>query len=108
MRRDVLQCESTDMAHLDLTGESRRLIQREVANAWHQRCTSLGLRKGTKGRQVQLEAFLQAALAALTAARIVSADDAARVGFLVLVDRGEELLTQWADYIPIERVAVSA
>jgi len=81
---------------LSLTSDNRIVILRDAANAWSRRCQSLALRKGTKMRANQLEAFLQGALAVLTSTRILSQDDAHRVGFLVMVDRAEELIERWA------------
>lgn len=70
--------------------ETRAAALYQVRLAWENRASTLGLKKGTKGRGVQLEAYLQGALAALTCLRVMSHDEAARVAFLVMVGRAEE------------------
>lgn len=63
-----------------------------AAEAWHNRCRELGLKPGTKGRQRELEAFLQGALAVATAAGIMTMQRAHMISFLVSLGRGEEIL----------------
>lgn len=64
----------------------------KAAEAWHNRCQALGLKPGTKGRQRELEAFLQGALAVATATGNMTMQRAHMLGFLVSVGRGEEIL----------------
>lgn len=82
--------------YLSLTAGNRVVILRNAAETWVRRCRALQLRKGTKTRANQVEAFLQGALAVLTCARVLSHDDAGRIGFLVSVDRAEEVIERWA------------
>lgn len=71
-------------------------VRRAVGEAWQMRCADLRLREGTKGRQRELEAYLQGALAALTAANIMSLSQAQYVAIMVAAGRGEELIERWA------------
>lgn len=84
------------MAHLNLNNENRDAIQKQAALAWHRRCSELELKPGTKSRMVQMEAYLQGAVAVMTSAQIMTFDEAHSVQFLVMVGRGEELLNRWA------------
>ena len=70
--------------------QTRAAALYQVRLAWEQRASTLGLKKGMKARAVQLEAYLQGAIAALTCLRVMSHDEAARVAFLVMVGRAEE------------------
>lgn len=63
-----------------------------VRASWAARCSNLNLRPGTKGRERELAAFLQGALAAAIATGAMSEERAAMIGFLVIVGRGEEFL----------------
>lgn len=65
-----------------------------IKAAWHARCKSLAIRPGTQGRQRQLEAFLQGALAALTSTGHMTHERANMIAFLVAVGRGEEFLAE--------------
>lgn len=94
---EVLElCQAPARPYLSLTSDNRVTLLRNTAEMWRQRCDTLSLRRGTKGRQHQLEAFLQGALAVLTCARVLSHDDAGRLGFMVMAGRAEAVIERWA------------
>lgn len=82
--------------YLTLNDENRDIILRGTAAAWQQRCKTLNLKLGTKGRQRELEAFLQGALAVLTATRVISHDTADIWCLFVYTGRGEAVIENWA------------
>lgn len=61
-----------------------------IKEVWAMRVRNLEL-KG-KGRQREMEAYLQGVLAALTATGVMDMTRAGQIGFLVAVGRGEEFL----------------
>lgn len=61
---------------------------------WARRCKTLDLRPRTKKRDGQLEAFLEGAMSALVATGTITETRAAKIGFLVMVGRGEAFLAQ--------------
>ena len=93
---------------LSLNHQNRATILRAAAETWAKRCASLGLKPGTKGRQRELEAYLQGVLAVATAARLVTHSHASQVAFLVAVDRGEEVISGWAAFEPEQEAAAAA
>ena len=72
-----------------------RACLKECARVWEGRCAELGLKRGTKGRMVQLEAYLQGTLAALTASGLMPHTHAQQIALLVAVGRGEDTVTRW-------------
>jgi hypothetical protein len=90
---------------LSLTPENRGVILRAAADTWTTRCSELGLKAGTKGRQRELEAYLQGVLAVATAARLVDHGEASRVAFIVAIGRAEEVVARWAAYRTDEEAA---
>ncbi len=86
----------TTIPFLTLNAENRRIILRQTAEVWTTRCSNLGLKRGTKGRKRELEAYLQGALAVLTATRVINLDHAAMVAVYVSAGRGESVIEQWA------------
>lgn len=65
-----------------------------VRASWAARCSNLNLRPGTKGRERELAAFLQGALAVATATGAMTMERASMIAFLVAVGRGEEFLAE--------------
>lgn len=63
-----------------------------IRKTWAGRCAALGLKKGTKKRTNEACAFMSGALSALTAAGVMTQERAGMIGFLFMVDRGEEFL----------------
>lgn len=83
---------------LSLTPENRGVILNAAAATWTARCAELALKAGTKGRQRELEAYLQGVLAVATAARLMTHQEASQVAFIVAVGRAEEVIARWGAY----------
>jgi|GEM_PF-2705631 len=83
---------------LALTAQNRQLVLREAARTWDARCSELKLRTGTKGRQHELEAYLQGVLAVATATRLLGEIAASQVALLVSTGRAEDVVARWGAY----------
>lgn len=82
------------LAYSETPSQVRDRLLLGAALAWQERCRVVPLKAGTKVRQGQLEAYLQATLALLTAANLMTFDEADMVGLLVATGRGEEWLAR--------------
>lgn len=82
--------------YLTLSNENRDIILRATAETWQLRCKTLNLKLGTKGRQRELEAFLQGALAVLIATRVINLDTVNVCHLFVCTGRGESVIEMWA------------
>lgn len=71
-------------------------ILRQAAMVWNMRAAGLELRRGTKRRQHDLEAYLQGVLAVATAAEVMSLKQADLIALLVAAGRAEEQIETWS------------
>lgn len=90
---------TTDTPYLSITEENLGLVLRQAAQTWQQRATEFELKRGTKGRAAQLEAYLQGTLAVATATRLMTHQHAHNVAFMVAIGRAEEVIDRWASWL---------